>query len=198
MTLRTLRLALWLAALIAVVGFGALWMTRPEAEAASVAAGSFRPTFALPDAENRIRTSEEFAGKYLLVFFGFTNCPDVCPTTLSEVAQVMDDLGEDADHVQPLFISIDPERDRRLGLREFTQAFHPSILPLAGDAKATAAAADSFKIFFERETDAAAPEGYSMSHSPSLYLVGPEGEWLRQFTYGTPASEILADLKTRL
>lgn len=198
MTLRNLRIALWLAVLIAAVGAGALWMSRPEAGPATSVTGSFRPTFALADAEGRVRTSEEFAGKHLLVFFGFTNCPDVCPTTLSEVAQVMDDLGDDADRVQPLFISIDPDRDRRLGLREFTQAFHPSILPLAGDAAATAAAADNFKIFFEREPDAAAPEGYSMSHSPALYLVGPDGEWLRQITYGTPASEILADLKARL
>ncbi len=134
----------------------------------------------------------------MLVFFGFTNCPDVCPTTLAEVAQVMDDLGDQADHVQPLFISIDPERDRELGLDEFTAAFHPSILGLAGDAAQTRAAADSFRIHFAREDDAAAADGYSMSHSPSLYLIGPEGDWLRQYTYGTPASEILADLQSRL
>ena len=132
------------------------------------------------------------------MFFGFTNCPDVCPTTLAEVAQVMDDLGDQAGQVQPLFISVDPERDRRLGLSEFTTAFHPSILGLAGDAAQTRAAADSFRIHFAREDDAAAPDGYSMSHSPALYLIGPEGDWLRQFTYGTPAAEILADLQSRL
>jgi protein SCO1/2 len=100
--------------------------------------------------------------------------------------------------VQPLFISIDPERDRRLGLAEFTAAFHPSIIGLAGDEAQTRAAADSFRIFYAREGDAAAPDGYTMSHSPALYLIGPEGDWLRQFTYGTPATDILADLQPRL
>lgn len=130
--------------------------------------------------------------------FGFTNCPDVCPTTLSEVAAVMDGLGSDADRVQPLFISVDPERDRRLSLAEFTGAFHPSIIGLAGTEAETRAAADSFKIFYERDTDASAPDGYTMSHSPALYLVGPEGDWLRLFDYGTPAIDILADLQSRL
>jgi protein SCO1/2 len=121
----------------------------------------------------------------------------VCPTTLSEVAQVMDDLGPDAAQVQPIFISIDPERDRRLGLREYTEAFHPSILGLAGTDTQTQAAADSFKIYFSREADAAVADGYTMSHSPGLFLIGPDGVWLRQFAYGTPAAEILSDLRSR-
>ena len=162
------------------------------------AVAPFRPTFALPDAEGRLRRTEEFAGKHQLVFFGFTNCPDVCPTTLAEVAQVMDHLGDQAALVQPLFISIDPIRDRRLGLAEFTAAFHPSILGLAGDERQTSAVADSFRIYYEREANASAPDGYTMSHSPSLYLIGPDGDWLRQFSYGTPAAEILNDLKQRL
>ncbi len=110
----------------------------------------------------------------------------------------MDELGDEAAQVQPLFISIDPERDRRLGLADFTAAFHLSIIGLAGDDAQTAAAANSFRIYYAREEDAAALDGYSMSHSSALYLIGPEGDWLRQFTYGTPASEILADLQSRL
>lgn len=172
--------------------------SRENRETASADAAAFRPEFALADADGQIRTSADFRGRYLLVFFGFTNCPDVCPTTLAEVASVMDDVGDNAGRVQPLFISIDPERDRRLGLTEFTTAFHPTILGLAGGEGATRAAADSFKIFFDRENDPVAPDGYTMSHSPALYLVGPDGDWLRQFTYGTPAAEILADLQSRL
>lgn len=190
-----LQRILWFAVLLAVVGFGWLMLGRGSEQTVT---GSFRPEFALADDAGTIRISAEFEEKFLLVFFGFTNCPDICPTTLAEVAQVMDDLGSDAERVQPVFISVDPERDRRLGLAAYTTAFHPSILGLAGDAAATAAAADSFKIFFEREADAAAPDGYAMSHSPALYLIGPDGEWLRQFTYGTPATEILADLQERL
>jgi protein SCO1/2 len=197
MRLTGLQKILWAAAGVAVLAYGAL-MVFSEPASVPVAEAAFRPTFALPDSENRLRTPADFEGKHLLVFFGFTNCPDVCPTTLAEVAQVMDDLGDDADRVQPLFISIDPERDRRLGLAAFTTAFHPSIIGLAGDEVATRAAADSFRIHFSRENDAAAPDGYSMSHSPALYLIGPDGDWLRQFTYGTPAADILADLQTRL
>lgn len=195
MTLRRLQVLLWSAALLALAGFAALRISATGPEDAPVAA--FRPSFALADGGGVTRSSQEFRGRFQLVFFGFTNCPDVCPTTLSEVAQVMDDLGPDASRVQPIFISVDPERDRRLGLDAYTQAFHPAILGLAGDEAATRAAADSFKIFYEREEDPNAPDGYAMAHSPALYLVGPEGDWLRQFAFGTSAAEILADLKAR-
>ncbi len=110
----------------------------------------------------------------------------------------MDDLGPQAEDVQPIFISVDPERDRESGLNTYLAAFHPSILGLAGDAQSTKAAIDSFKVFGDREADASAPGGYTMSHSSSLYLIGPEGDWLGQFTYGTPADDITAELKERL
>lgn len=196
MRLTALQRILWATAGIAVLAYATLLLL--DRSPAPVAEAPFRPTFALPDAEGHLRTPAEFAGKHLLVFFGFTNCPDVCPTTLADVARVVDELGDDAAQVQPLFISIDPERDRRLGLAEFTTAFHPSIIGLAGDDPQTRAAADNFKIYFEREDDADAPDGYTMSHSPALYLIGPDGDWLRQFSYGTPAADILADLQSRL
>lgn len=195
MSLKWLRIGLWIAVALALAWSAAL--VSRQREAVPVAA-AFRPDFALADAEGRIRTVEEFRGRHLLVFFGFTNCPDICPTTLSEVAQVMDGLGADTARVQPIFISIDPERDRRLGLAAYAAAFHPEILPLAGDETATRVAAASFRTHYERENDPAAKDGYAMSHSPSLYLIGPEGDWLRQFEYGTPASEILSDLEERL
>lgn len=196
MRLSPFQIALWVAALAAMVAFGiANWRAGAPS---TVTEAAFVPKFALPDDAGVTRTSEEFRGKFQLIFFGFTNCPDVCPTTLAEVAQVMDDLGNDAERVQPIFISVDPERDRRLGLATFTGAFHPSIIGLAGSEAETRAAADSFKIYFEREADATAPDGYSMSHSPGLFLTGPDGDWLGQFSYGTPARDILADLQSRL
>ena len=199
MRLTTTQKALWIAAGAATLAWGSwLALDRQDPSWGAMQVEAFRPTFALPNAEGQIVRSEDLQGRYQLVFFGFTNCPDVCPTTLSEVAQVMDELGEDAARVQPIFISVDPERDRALGLREYTEAFHPSILGLAGSDEATRATADSFKIFFEREAQEEAPDGYTMSHSPALYLISPEGDWIRQFTYGTPASEITADLRSRL
>ncbi len=197
MRLRIVQILLWAAAVLAMLAYGAILITEDNAPPPAEQA-AFRPSFSLPDAEGRLRSEAEFTGKFMLVFFGFTNCPDVCPTTLSEVAQVMDALGAQADQVQPLFISIDPERDRALGLADFTAAFHPSIIGLAGDAVQTRVAAESFHIYYERQDDPSAPDGYSMSHSPSLYLIGPDGNWLRQFSYGTRADEIVADLQARL
>ncbi|MGZ3215086.1 MULTISPECIES: SCO family protein [Paracoccus] len=192
--LKKIRIALWVAVAVSLVGVGALlWRADRQEQAAA-----FKPEFSLPDEAGTVRTAEEFRGKHLLVFFGFTNCPDVCPTTMAEVAQVMDDLGPEAEDVQPLFISVDPARDRESGLGEYLAAFHPSILGLAGDKAATKSAVNSFKVFGDRQEDASAPGGYTMSHSSSLYLLGPRGEWLRQFEYGTPADDIIADLKGRL
>lgn len=196
MRLNRLQIGLWVAAIAATIIFaGIKWTTQGEGVVET--GPTFSPVFTLADDGDGVRTSAEFRGKFLLVFFGFTSCPDVCPTTLSEVAQVMDDLGADAENVQPLFVSIDPERDRRLGLAAYTAAFHPAILGLAGTEAETQATAESFKIFFSRETDATAPEGYTMAHSSGLFLIGPDGEWLRQFAYGTPAADILSDLQSR-
>ncbi|MCJ1902120.1 MULTISPECIES: SCO family protein [Paracoccus] len=195
MNLRRIRLVLWALVAVALAGVLALhWAgRRPEPSQAA-----FRPDFALQDAAGRTYGMEDFRGRFALVSFGFTNCPDICPTTMSEVALVMDDLGSEADKVQPLFISIDPQRDRGQGLSEYLAAFHPAILGLAGDGAATQAAAESFRIHFEREESPAAPDGYTVSHSPGLFLIGPDGEWLRQFPHETPAAEILADIQERI
>ena len=193
MSLRTIRFILWglVCVVLAVIAIQ-LWGGRQQTPQ------TFQPDFALQDGNGQTHTMADFRGKFTLVFFGFTNCPDVCPTTMSEVAQVMDDLDADADRVKPLFISIDPQRDRRQGLTEYVAAFHPAILGLSGDDAATKDAANSFKIYFGREEDTSAPDGYTMSHSPGLFLIGPDGEWLRQFAYETPAAEILAAIEERI
>lgn len=198
MRLNPVQKILWIAAILASILFAGwkLWLPAPPPIATSTT-GELRPQFALPDGQGAMRRSAEFRGRWLLVFFGFTNCPDVCPTTLAEVAEVMEALGSDADRVQPIFISIDPERDRDLGIDPYTAAFHPRILGLAGDAAQTRAAADSFRVFYQRETADQAADGYTMSHSPGLFLIGPDGVWLRQYSYGTPAAQILADLQER-
>lgn len=194
MRLRTVRWMLWAAALLALVAYGGM-IWRAKMLASQTAEQAFRPQFSLTDAAGRPVSSADFAGRFQLVFFGFTNCPDICPTTLAEVADVMDALGGQAAQVQPLFISVDPERDAGPGLAEYTAAFHPAIVGLTGSAEATRATASSFKIAYEKE-----PQGdsYTMGHSAALYLIGPDGDWLRQFDYGTPATEITADLKSRM
>ena len=132
MRLSALQKALWGLAAIAIVGF--VWLqvsTRNEQRADEPA---FRADFELTDHQGMVQTDEDFAGRWMLVFFGFANCPDVCPTTLAEVAAVMDALGSDATQVQPLFISIDPERDTPQQLAEFVPAFDANIIGLTGTA----------------------------------------------------------------
>lgn len=196
MRLRPIQIMLWITATAAVLGFAVVRL-QPVNGGDIGASSTFTPDFSLPDSDGQIRRATDFRGRFLLVFFGFTSCPDVCPTTLSEVAQVMDDLGPAAEQVQPVFISVDPVRDRRLGLAAYTSAFHPAILGLAGNEAQTRAAADSFKIFFKQEADPSVPDGYSIAHTPGLFLIGPDGAWLRQFAYGTPATEILSDIRSR-
>lgn len=197
MRLTSLQKILWAAVGVAVLAYGAV-VLRPVAPGSTPVVTieqQLRPEFRLTDATGRLVTNSDFAGRFQLVFFGFTNCPDICPTTLAEVAEVMDALGPDAARVQPLFISVDPERDAGAGLADYTAAFHPSILGLTGSAQATQAAAFSFKIAFAKEP---LGETYTMAHSAALYLIGPDGNWLRQFDYGTQAADITADLKSRL
>lgn len=131
----------------------------------------------------------------MLVFFGFINCPDICPTTLSEVAYVMEGLGDDAADVQPIFISIDPARDTTTALSEFVPLFDANIIGLTGTPDQITATSETFPIFFERIEEAAAPDGYTMGHTSHLFLFDPQAGFATSWPYGTTAEEILADLQ---
>lgn len=159
---------------------------------------SFRAAFELTDQSGMVRTQKDFAGRWMLVFFGFANCPDVCPSTLSEVAAVMEELGPDASQVQPLFISIDPQRDTPSALADFVPRFGAGIIGLTGTPDQIDRTADSFHIFYEKIEEAAAPGGYTMGHSSQLFLFDPEAGYVKSWQYGTPAEEILADLRERI
>ena len=159
---------------------------------------AFQAVFELTDHQGMIQTESDFSGRWMLVFFGFTNCPDVCPTTLSEVAVVMDGLGSAADKVQPIFMTIDPERDTPGILAEYVPLFDAGILGLTGTPEQIAETSTTFPIFFERIEEAAAPDGYTMGHTSHLFLFDPEAGFADSWPYGTPAEEILADLKARI
>lgn len=128
--------------------------------------------FRLSDHNGKTRTLADFRGKVVAMFFGYTHCPDVCPTTLSDLARAMRLLGNDADRVQVLFITVDPERDTQEMLAQYTPAFHPSFLGLNGDAQATARAAKAFYVAYDKRPTAS---GYNMDHSVGTFLVDPEG-----------------------
>ena len=128
--------------------------------------------FSLTDQNGKQRTLADFRGKVVALFFGYTHCPDVCPTTLADLAQVLDMLGKDADKVQVLFITVDPERDKPELLMKFISAFHPSFLGLYGDAAATQQAAKSFFVTYQKQP---AASGYSVDHSVGTFLIDSEG-----------------------
>lgn len=200
MKLSLLRTILWALAAVGTIAF--IWLllwTEFRGDSARRDSGpAFQAEFELTDHKGTVRTNEDFVGRWLLVFFGFANCPDVCPTTLAEVAVIMDGLGAERNAVQPLFITIDPERDTPTALADFVPRFEAGILGLTGTAEQIARTADSFYIYYEKLEQAAAPDGYTMGHSAQLFLFDPSGGYVTSWQYGTPAEEILADLKKRV
>lgn len=153
--------------------------------------------FALVDVNGDAVTPESMRGHPTLVFFGFTHCPDVCPTTLADMAQVMRALGADADRVQVLFVSVDPERDTQAALAKYVPAFDARFLGLRGDLEATRRVAKEFKVYFEKRPGKTAGE-YSIDHSAQSYVIDPEGR-LRLFVRHERIAEDLApDLRVLL
>lgn len=145
--------------------------------------------FTLIDHTGRTVTEADFRGRYLLVFFGFTHCPDVCPTTLGEIVRTMDLLREDAATVQPLFISVDPKRDTPAAMAEYVKAFHPSIVGLTGTPEQIAAVAKEYRTAYEKQP-IEGRDDYTVTHQANTYLMSPEGEYLTHFSYGTPPEEM--------
>lgn len=147
--------------------------------------------YLLMDANGRAVSNEDFPGQFQLVSFGYTFCPDICPTTLAEMAVVMEKLGKASERLQPLFITVDPERDTAAVLRNYTAFFHPRIIGLTGSPALVRRAADNFKVRYEKVRDPdAAPGQYAVDHSAGMYLLGPDGRYLRKFAFATAPLEI--------
>jgi protein SCO1/2 len=155
---------------------------------------------ALPDTEGKVRTMADFKGKVTVVFFGFTQCPDVCPTTLAELAQAKKALGPDGERVQGVFITVDPQRDTPEVLRGYVAAFDPGFVALRGTPEQTEATAKDFKVFYAK-VQGKTPEAYSMDHTAGSYVFDAQGK-LRLFTKFTPggagAQALVSDLKQLL
>lgn len=165
----------------------------PTFKGADITGASFGRELALADHHGKARTLADFRGKAVVIFFGFTQCPDVCPTALSALAEAMRRLGPDAARVQVLFVTIDPERDTADLLSRYVPAFHPSFLGLRGDAEATARVAKEFKVLYQK-VPGQTPDTYTMDHSAGLYLLDPQGR-LRVFeSHGQGAEAIAHDL----
>jgi protein SCO1 len=181
-------------ALLALAGCGA---GGPKFEASDVTGSSFGRDFELEDPDGRKRTLADFRGKAVVVFFGFTQCPDVCPTTLAALAEAMKALGPDADRVQVLFVTIDPDRDTPALLKQYVPAFDPRFLGLRGDAAATARTAKEFKIIYQK-VPGPTPGSYTMDHSAGSYVFDPQGRLRLFVSNGQGADVYVHDLRELL
>ncbi|GAA4022756.1 SCO family protein [Actimicrobium antarcticum] len=153
--------------------------------------------FALTDHNGKPRTIADFKGKAVLIFFGYTQCPDVCPTTMAEMAAVMKELGPLADKVQVLFVTLDPERDTQALLSKYVPAFDPRFLGLYGDKAATEKVAKDFKIFFQKVPGKSA-DSYTIDHTAGSYVFDAQGRVRLFVRHGQGAAPIAHDLKLLL
>jgi len=153
--------------------------------------------FALMDHAGKTRRLSDFRGKLVVVFFGFTHCPDVCPTTLSDMAEVKKKLGKDGDRLQVLFVTLDPERDTQALLAQYVPAFDPSFVGLYGSPEATAAAAKDFKVFYQK-VPGRPSSSYIVDHTAASFVFDQEGRIRLFIRYGMGADLIAADLKRLL
>ncbi len=168
----------------------------PSFELTDITGADFGRDVQLTDHNGKARTLAEFKGKVVVVFFGYTHCPDVCPVTLGELAMVARELGKDAARMQVLFITVDPERDTQAVLSKYVPAFDPAFLGLYGDAAATLKTAREFKVFYQKQPVAGG--AYNMDHSAGTYIYDPAGR-LRLFaSYGQGAPKILHDIRLLL
>jgi cytochrome oxidase Cu insertion factor (SCO1/SenC/PrrC family) len=153
--------------------------------------------FELIDHTGKTRTDADFRGKLLIVYFGYTFCPDICPTDLMQIGLAVDKLGASGDEVQPLFISIDPERDTTSVLAKYVPAFHPRLIGLTGTPKQIRAVADSYKAYYAKYSP---PDGavYLIDHTGLVYLMGRSGEYLGFFPPGTPADRMVEIIRQHL
>ncbi|CAA6603604.1 Electron transport protein SCO1/SenC [Rhodospirillaceae bacterium LM-1] len=152
--------------------------------------------FTLTDPQGKEVTEKSFPGKYLLVYFGYTYCPDVCPTSLGTMAEALGKIGkEKAAKIKPIFISVDPERDTKERLADYGEAFYSGMAALTGTSEQVAAAAKQYRVYFAKVKAEDAEVGYLIDHSALLYLMGPDGKFIRHFSHGTQAAEMAAALE---
>jgi protein SCO1/2 len=183
--------ALLLIATLAACGAGG-----PAFQASDISGSSFGRDFELKDPQGRTRKLADFRGKAVVLFFGYTQCPDVCPTTLAALAETMKRLGPDADRVQVLFVTVDPERDTPALLAQYVPAFDPRFLGLYGDADATARTAKEFKVLYQK---VAGPSGnYTMDHSAGTYVFDPQGRLRLYVSNGQGPDVFVHDLRELL
>jgi len=188
------KIALVIGVLIAIAA--GLWLSElmvggsggPGAVSSSGKAQVGGPFTLVNDAGETV-TDETFRGRYMLIYFGFTFCPDVCPTELGIMSAALDQLGEKAEKVQPLFVTIDPERDTPEVMARYVTLFHPRLMGLTGTPEQIASIAKAYHVFYRKAEDESSTD-YTMDHSSIVFLMGPDGEYLKLFPPQTPPDKM--------
>lgn len=170
--------------------------TKPQFKAIDITGADYARDFPLPDVDGRMRSVKDFAGKAVVVFFGFTQCPDVCPTTLSEIAQAKKLLGPDGDKVVGVLVTVDPERDTPEMLKAYVANFGKDFVALRGTPEQLAAVAKDFKVYYKKVDLKSG--GYTMEHSAASYVYDPQGRLRLYARYGSGAQALADDLKLLL
>ena len=177
-------------------GSAAALLMRPfEASPVQSARALIGGPFTLTDQDGKRVTEQTYRGKYMLVMFGYTTCPDVCPSELQTMANAMDVLGTKADQVNPIFITVDPERDTVERVAEYVKNFHASLVGLTGSPEEIKQAARAYRAYYAKSDASGSAAGYLMDHSAFIYLINPQGEYVTHFTYGTAPEKIAAAIE---
>lgn len=187
---------------VAVLLAGGFWYLSPRLSSRNAEIVSGMPSiggpFTLINAEGKQVTDRDFLGKYMLIFFGYTFCPDVCPTTLGKMAAALDKLGAKADRVQPLFITIDPRRDTPSVLGDYTKAFSPRLIGLTGTTEQVATVEKEYRVYAAEHRTGNGPNDYTMDHSGIVYLMGPDGRFLAVVRADEDADAMAGDISQAL
>ena len=186
-----------LGASLLVLAFTACGPQQPSFKNTDVTGADCCKDFRLTDHNGKTRTLADFRGKAVVMFFGYTQCPDVCPTTMMEMTAVLQQLGAGAKRVQMLFVTIDPERDTRELLANYVPAFDPSFLGLYGDREVTAKTAKEFRIFYQKQAGST-PGSYTVDHTAGSYVFDPQGRVRLFARYGDGGANLAADLRVLL
>lgn len=186
-----------LSILFFVLALFACTQQQPAFKSTDVTGAAFGRDFQLTDHNGKPRSLSDFKGKVVVLFFGYTHCPDFCPTTLAQLAGVVKQLGADSDKVQVLFVTLDPERDTQALLAQYVPAFDSRFLGLYGDVAATAKVAQEFKIVYAKQPGKTA-DSYTLDHSAGTYIFDQQGKLRLFVSYGQPAEAISHDIKELL
>lgn len=171
--------------------------SKPTFNAVDLTGAEYARDFKLTDMNGQVRTLGDFKGKVVVVFFGYAQCPDVCPTTMTEMAQVKQKLGKDGDKLQVVFITVDPERDTREIMKAYMGAFDPAFVALIPTPEQLAAVAKDFKVYYKK-VDGKTPTSYSMDHSAAQYIYDPQGRLRLYARYGAGVDPMVADIQALL